>query len=205
MNANPAVSAVASIIERIASTVVALDEATQQRLRDLDGRILVFELSAPSANLRLRFTDGSVRVAADTGYASEPPNTIVRGPSIELLQGLVTGKLSGSVTIDGDEALLSTLQDCLQQLRPDFSAVLEPIAQQPGLSDLVGQAEYAVASLQAVAGNLLSNLRTAGRRHFADEDDLALFAERLESLKLKVDRLNARTDLLRTSRDNSGL
>ena len=205
MNANPAVSAVASIIERIASTVVALDEATQQRLRDLDGRILVFELSAPSANLRLRFTDGSVRVAADTGYASEPSHTIVRGPSIELLQGLVTGKLSGSVTIDGDEALLSTLQDCLQQLRPDFSAVLEPIAQQPGLSDLVGQAEYAVASLQAVAGNLLSNLRTAGRRHFADEDDLALFAERLESLKLKVDRLNARTDLLRTSRDNSGL
>ena len=83
--------------------------------------------------------------------------------------------------------------------------MLEPIAQQPGLSDLVGQAEYAVASLQAVAGNLLSNLRTAGRRHFADEDDLALFAERLESLKLKVDRLNARTDLLRTSRDNSGL
>ena len=40
MNANPAVSAVASIIERIASTVVALDEVTQQRLRDLDGRIL---------------------------------------------------------------------------------------------------------------------------------------------------------------------
>ena len=44
MNANPAVSAVASIIERIASTVVALDEATQQRLRDLDGRILVLSL-----------------------------------------------------------------------------------------------------------------------------------------------------------------
>lgn len=201
MNANPTVSAFASLIERIASAVVGLDEDTQARLRELDGQTLVFELSAPSASLRVSFVDGGLRVNAETGHNPDPPNTIVRGPTLELLQGLVSGKLGGGISIDGDEALLAALQDGLRQLRPDLSAIIEPIAQQGALTDLVGQAEYAFASLQAAAGNLFADVQNAGKRHFADEDDLELFATRLQNLQLKLDRLAARTEVLKRQGD----
>lgn len=177
--------------------VVALDEDTQQRLQALDGRILEFRLTLPPADLRVSFSEGSIRVNAETGHAPTPPHTIVRGPTVELIQGLITGKLSNKIVIDGDEALLSTLQDCLSQLRPDLSAVLEPIAAQPGLADLVGQAEYAFDAMKAVASDLFGDLQSTGKQHFADKDDLARFAERLQDVALRVDRLHARADLLR--------
>ena len=204
MNANPAVSAIAAIIERIAGAVVSLDEDTQARLRELEGQILVFELSAPKADLRVTFTGGSLLVNAQTDHHSEPPHTIVRGTAAALIQGLVSGKLDGAVTIDGDEALLRTLQDCITQLRPDLSTILEPLAAQPAFSDLIGQAEYAFATLKAATGNLFTELQSAGKRHFADEDDLERFADRLQGLQLKLDRLNARTAALERNRDPSG-
>ena len=202
MNANPAVSAFAAIIERIAGAVVALDEDTQARLRELDGQILLFELSAPSADLRVTFTGGSLLVSAETGHNPAPPHTIVRGPTTALIQGLVSGKLDGTITIDGDEALLRTLQDCVAQLRPDLSAILEPLAAQPALADLIGQAEYAFETFKAATGNLFTELQSAGKRHFADEDDLEQFAARLQALQLKLDRLNARTAALERNRDS---
>ena len=79
----------------------------QEYLEKLEGQrieILIHETKRP---FELHFQGLSVRI---TESSSAKPNVILSGKSLDILETLVTGKTTGSVTIDGNEsALLSVL------------------------------------------------------------------------------------------------
>lgn len=86
--------------------LATIPEAEEHREK-LEGQrieILIYETKRP---FQLHFQGLSVHI---TESSSAKPNVILSGKSLDILETLVTGKTTGSVTIDGNEsALLSVL------------------------------------------------------------------------------------------------
>jgi len=233
MATNPLTSTLAALLEKSASAALALDADTRATLVPLDGQVLLLRVTpitgAPEVALRLTCQardGGSLSImadSADSAYASNPPNTIVSGPLQALLSTLSRpgAELHPDVTIEGDERLLATLQRCFRELRPDWREQLDALVDRfagstgsQGLQDVLGQAELAFATLRTAVGDALGQSRpggetgdanSAGNRFWTSEDQLDGFANRLEDLTLKIDRLNARTEQLEAGNRGSGI
>ena len=94
-------------IEDPINYLLATIPEAEEHLEKLEGQrieILIHETKRP---FQLHFQGLSVHI---TESSSAKPNVILSGKSLDILETLVTGKTTGSVTIDGNEsALLSVL------------------------------------------------------------------------------------------------
>jgi len=94
-------------IEDPINYILATIPEAEEHLEKLEGQrieILIHETKRP---FQLHFQGLSVHI---TESSSAKPNVILSGKSLDILETLVTGKTTGSVTIDGNEsALLSVL------------------------------------------------------------------------------------------------
>ena len=94
-------------IEDPINYILATIPEAEEHLEKLEGQrieILIHETKRP---FQLHFQGLNVRI---TESSSTKPNVILSGKSLDILETLVTGKTTGSVTIDGNEsALLSVL------------------------------------------------------------------------------------------------
>ena len=94
-------------IEDPINYLLATIPEAEEHLEKLEGQrieILIHETKRP---FQLHFQGLSVHI---TESSSAKPNVILSGKSLDILETLVTGKTTGSVTIDGnDSALLSVL------------------------------------------------------------------------------------------------
>lgn len=168
------------------------------------------------AALRVHCSDangGTLSIMADSAHNVRAPNAIVRGTVANFIQALVPGgdhSLPEGIDIEGDERLLMALQDCFRHIQPDWRAPLEAFTDtlsqrfganpnRPGspplFQDLLGQAEFAFATIRtAVTDALASSKETAtdaSAKFWAQDDDVEAFARRLENLQMNVDRLRA--------------
>ena len=90
-------------IEDPINYLLATIPEAKEHLEKLDGQrieILIRETKRP---FQLHFQGMSMHI---TESSSARPNVILRGKSLDLLETLVTGKTTRSVTIDGDESSL---------------------------------------------------------------------------------------------------
>ena len=220
MSANPLASALAALLESAASALLTLDDDARYGLLPLAGQSLLLELTLLPATspLALRISchgpdgpanragdGGSLSIMAESGHNQVPPNTIVRGRVADLVAALTSDELPAGISIEGDEALLMALRRCFSGLTPDWQARIETllapvIDQAPGnrgqiLRDVIGQAELAFDTLKVAFGGAFQESRQqadeTANKFLANEDDLDVFATRLENLQLAVDRLNA--------------
>ena len=94
-------------IEDPINYLLATIPEAEEHLEKLEGQrieILVLETKKP---FQLHFQGLNVHI---TESSSTKPNVILSGKSLDILETLVTGKTTGSITIDGNEsALLSVL------------------------------------------------------------------------------------------------
>ena len=94
-------------IEDPINYILATIPEAEEHLEKLEGQrieILIHETKRP---FQFHFQGLSVHI---TESSSAKPNVILSGKSLDILETLVTGKTTGSVTIDGNEsALLSVL------------------------------------------------------------------------------------------------
>ena len=113
-----------------------------------------------------------------------------------LLQTLMTGATSETVVIDGDAAVLMALQTLAKDYSPDLAKPLDA-----WLGRETGQRTAALVELgMATLGELLTSTRAQAHRatqnyfneRYATQDQGEGLAGRLDQLRLRIDRLEAK-------------
>jgi len=177
------------------------DPATRERLQRLDGRRLRLALELPGGGAPVPFDlaidDGRLQLA-DTGEGR--PQVIARGPAPAFAAALgLPG--SGSLDIDGDEALLGEVLDVLSAYRPPLPREFESLIDGPLASQLLGLAEAGLAALRSAAEGARHATRAQISRRFVDQSALVELLDPLDDLKLRTDRLAARVKALEARRN----
>lgn len=188
-------AALTDAILELANGALALDPATPARLAALDGRRIRLDAELPPPlgvrSALIEVHDGRVLRARD---GAQPPHVIVTGTPLALgawLAGTEDG-VAGSVRIDGDSALLAELRALLGRYRPDAAGPLERVIGRDAARRLLGSAELAAAAARSVLEGGLDEARRRAGRTFATRPELDAFLDRLDELRLRVDRLAAR-------------
>ena len=188
------------LLAELANASLGLDPASSARLAALDGRAALLEVVMPGAVTATPFTlainDGRVDLYA---VARPSPNVIARGRLAAFSQWLTTGAATG-ITIDGDEAVLTELLDVLRAFRPRLPPMARPPAAgltgNPLAESVLSLAEGAVAALRSAAEGAGLAVKAEAKERYASSAALAPLLDRLDTLRLRTDRLAARIEAL---------
>ncbi len=110
-------------LERLLNKALALDLASQPKLRCWDGKMLGLCLQPPGLSVALLFQDGQVRVFAESDGQTDARIT---GTPLAVLRFLAPVE-EGSITeleVTGDQQLVDEFRQLLQELEPDWEAEL---------------------------------------------------------------------------------
>ena len=215
-----AATALFAPVEKAVNTLLAQDPHAAKSLAGFHGKriaaqtprigfILGFELaSEPVAGP----ASGQARVrlaALHPGAVSEPVDVTIAGPASSLLKMLGNGehgRADRNIRIEGDAELLLDLQQTLNRLDIRWEDLLQP-ALGDGLGDVliagIGDAAAGARDWSRQAGgNIKRNLANYLQYEsgaMPTPEDLATFADQVDNLRLRLDRLQARLDILTRS------
>jgi ubiquinone biosynthesis protein UbiJ len=159
----------------------------------LAGQVIEIHCLEPALTWHLTLQERSIKVHAG---ASDNPNVALTGKPMGLLQTLMTGATSETVVIDGDAAVLMALQTLAKDYSPDLAKPLDA-----WLGRETGQRTAALVELgMATLGELLTSTRTQAHHatqnyfneRYATQDQGEGLAGRLDQLRLRIDRLEAK-------------
>jgi ubiquinone biosynthesis protein UbiJ len=115
-------AALSAAIETAINRAIELDPVGAARRRQLDGRHVRIESTAPELTLCLSFGEARVRVEHDA-KRSHPADAIVRGPLTALVRDFGRDD-EAEVTIDGDVNLAHAAKRLFKELEPDFEEAI---------------------------------------------------------------------------------
>ena len=188
--------------------VLAMDSTALPRLARLSGRVIAVECSAPNLQLFILPSASGLQLAAQ--WAGET-DCLLRAPAASLLR-LATSKdktsvlHSPEVSLEGDSAALLELAGILQDLELDWeyevSRWLGPVATQLLSGHLRSRASWTRQGFAALNQNLSEYLAEEARTLVGQREAEARFSE-LDTLKVDIERLEARIERLARSLDTS--
>lgn len=179
----------AGVAESVANATLRLDQASRDRLAELEGRTVQVESAFPGQVWSLRVREGRIEVLA--GLA-DSPDVVVRGKPQDLLAWFVApeGRSAQRLDIQGDAALLTDLAGVFRELAP--MGMRSPIAAE----DLLGAAELAGAVLRSAAESIAGAWREATADRFVNRSYYDDFQGGIEQLRDRVERLSTRVRAL---------
>lgn len=190
------VLALQRLLIQLSARAIALDPHTARELRALAGQVVEIHCLEPDLHWHLRVAEEHIDFG--TGPA-EQPNVALTGSAKGLLRTLITGSSADGVAIDGDATLLMQLQALAKNFSPDL---VRP------LSNVVGKdkAQRTAALLELGATTLGSMFNSAAQQsqesaesfmtqRFVTDPEVENFLTRVDQLRLRVDRLQARLNL----------
>ncbi len=211
-----AATALLAPAEKAANALLAQDPHAAKSLAGFHGKriaaqtprigfILGFELaSEPVAGP----ASGQARVrlaALHPGAVSEPVDVTIAGPASSLLKMLGNGgrgQADRDIRIEGDTELLLDLQQTLNRLDIRWEDLLQPLLGDV-LAGSIGDAAAGARDWSRQAGgNIKRNLANYLQYESGAmpiPEDLATFADQVDDLRLRLDRLQARLDILTRS------
>lgn len=183
----------ARVLGDLGNTALRLDPLSRARLGPLVGRCARIDVIPPGGGtprpLTVLIGDAGLVCRAGT---EPPPHVILTGTLPDIARQL-TGTGGGGVRIEGDESVLTGLADLFGTLQPDLAAPLGNLIGRELADDLVGLAEAGFAMLRSAAESLSIAARRDAADAFVNRDGFEHLLARLEDLRLRVDRLEART------------
>jgi len=200
---NPLTSALTRWAEMLANESAQLDPLTQKRLRGLDGHSIAIEFDPSGETTTLQFDGDSIRVA--TGHI-DAPSVIIRGAPSALAAAFVGARVrtGGGITIEGDEVVLSQFRGIVRDYRPDFFEPLESLVGIRAAQAITSLFEVGFSALSAigrsVAGEGERLARTGVRQRYLTSPELESFLESIQALRVRIDRLNVRTNVIEQAR-----
>lgn len=192
-------------IERLINSVVKADQHTQLQLRKLSGQQLEIEIDSPKLSLCILFIESEVRLSSfsseDLATAS---NAKISSDSATLL-GLLFAKTDDRplanprLNISGDAQLVQTAFTILQSLDLRWDDLLAPILGSVATQGLKTSADdfkqWAEESSKAIKHSVDEYLKEEAKV-LPTEFGLEEFQSRLEQLRLRIDRAEARASRL---------
>ena len=181
------------LLNDLSERAIHLDPVAAKNFTSLTGQVIEIHCLEPTLTWHLTLQESSIEVHAG---ASNNPNVAVTGKPLGLLQMLMTGATSETVVIDGDAAVLMALHTLAKDYSPDPAKLLDA-----WLGRETGQRAAALVELgMATLGELLTSTR-ANAHHatqnyfserYATQDQGKGLAGRLDQLRLRIDRLEAK-------------
>ncbi len=195
-------------VEKAVNALLAQDPHAAKSLAGFHGKR--FAVRTPRVGFMLAFEPASgqarVRLAAlHPGAVAEPVDVTIGGPASSLLKMLGNGghgRADRNIRIEGDAELLLDLQQTLNRLDIRWEDLLQPL-----LGDvLAGGIGDAAAGARNWSGQASGNIKRNLANYLQYESgamptpgDLATFADQVDNLRLRLDRLEARLNHLTRS------
>lgn len=188
----------AATLETAVNRILALDDASGERLQRLDGRMLRLDLQGLGITLFFAFNGPHVEVGTRSQFE---PDTVIAGSPFALFsmaapeEAARWGAPGSRVTITGDATLARDLERLFSQLDPDWEGRLSRMLGDvwghqvaAGLRAGAGQARESAGS----AGEMLREYVQSSRGPVARADELDEFADAVDELGEAAEALEAR-------------
>ena len=187
----------ADLATRISNRALSSDPVLQGRLASLSGNVVELNCLTPGVlpTQIWHFVISEQQLFLRHGPADQP-NVIVTGTALAL-GGWVfnNAQLDGSgIQIEGDEVLLTQLQEIFKQFRPDFAQPFESLFGANASQSLLGAAEMGLSGVRSAIEGLGKAVSGHAAGHQVDPTQLDAILRTVDELRLKVDRLSAQMD-----------
>ncbi len=198
------------LLDRLADLALEADPTTRAALAALDGKRLRFVCTAPPIDTTLCFTPNGVTIApqATEGNAALPSHALLRGSAADFWK-LFSGGDVGQLQLEGDITLLQKFATAIKGYQPNLPPLPAAISGNPqaaafanDVQQLMNTALGTAAEGLSLFGSAINASRAQAQQDFSErftqESELDEFLARLHRLRLNVDRLQARIELLET-------
>ena len=199
MSLSLAGSALLFPVEKLVNELIAQDPCAAEYLARFYGKRV--EVRTPHTGLNVLFDAGGIRLTTlGAESLGEPANVTVRGSAPQLFRLLADSErplADRKIRVEGDAELLLDLQRALDEIDIRWEDYLGPI-----LGDIItGGLSSAVTDARDLAreagGNIKRNLKNFVQYEagvMPNPEEAAHFSERVDELRLRLDRLQARAD-----------
>jgi len=190
-------------VESLINAVIAQDVGSQRRLAVLEGKSVQLQCSNPlpfSVSMQVC----NARLALRT-HQEEAPSAGLRADAGALLRLLLGGGeprnlFSPDVQLTGDPQVVQALHGILMDLNIDWEAhvarLFGDVATQQLSSGLAGARQWSTRTGASLRADLQEYVHEEARL-LPSKTQARLFAERVDELKLALDRIQARVERLR--------
>lgn len=190
--------------QQVLSGILASDAHVRKKLNQFAGKALQVSASSPTFNLCLIFDEDTVRMnALDAGKHALPVDAVIRGSAQELL-ALLFDKSSGAlvasgIEISGDVQFAQDLFTSFKRLDLDWRDFLAPVIGDVPAHELGRWSGKSREWAQEARTNIHRNVDDYLKeeiRLFPHRNELRNFNTGVDDLRLRIDRLQARTEAL---------
>lgn len=193
-------------VEKILNALVARDAHVAAQFSKFDSKCIEVLSQRPDFSLSIRFEDDDIKLSAiDSQTLGIPADATISGKAESLLSLLIKksdqrAMADASINISGDAELIQDLQMTVESLDIDWQDFLAPILGDV-LSNELGEIESNARGWSQSAGaSMQRSIRdylTEEARLVPSELEVDSFSNRLDQLRLSIDRTAAKTDLLK--------
>ncbi|PCI81166.1 MAG: hypothetical protein COB20_02045 [SAR86 cluster bacterium] len=193
-------------VEKVLNAIVARDAHVATKLSAFDSKCIEVVSQRPDFSLSIRFEDGTIKLSAiDSQTLGIQADATIKG-KVESLLGLLIKKsdqralADAAIDISGDATLVQDLHMTIESLDVDWQDYLAPILGDV-LSNELGDIESSARAWSESAGTSMHR----GVRDYLSEEarlvpselEVDSFSNRLDQLRLGIDRVAAKTELLK--------
>ena len=181
------------LLSDLSERAIHLDPVAAKNFTSLAGQVIEIHCLEPTLTWHLTLQESSIEVHAG---ASNNPNVAVTGKPLGLLQMLMTGATSETVVIDGDAAVLMALHTLAKDYSPDLAKPLDAWLGRETGQRAAALVELGMANLGELLTSTRANAHHATQNYFSEryatQDRGKGLAGRLDQLRLRIDRLEAK-------------
>ena len=181
------------LLNDLSERAIHLDPVAAKNFTSLTGQVIEIHCLEPALTWHLTLQESSIEVHAG---ASNNPNVAVTGKPLGLLQMLMTGATSETVVIDGDAAVLMALHTLAKDYSPDPAKLLDAWLGRETGQRAAALVELGMANLGELLTSTRANAHHATQNYFSEryatQDQGKELAGRLDQLRLRIDRLEAK-------------
>jgi len=205
MSSTPPEQLLARILGDVGNSALRLDPLSRARLAPLSGRCVRIDVippgGGPARSLTVTVDDAGIRCRAGSDGT---PHVILTGTLNDIVRRLTGAEGGRTIRIEGDESVLAGLAELFTHLQPDLAAPLAAVIGRTLADDLMGLAEAGLAFFRSAAEGVTTAARRDAADAFVDQTGFEQLITRLEDLRLRVDRLDARTRQLEARNIHAG-
>lgn len=191
--------------ETLANGAADLDPLTRARLDKLSGHSVAIDMKPLGEAVTLSFDNRAMRF--EPGIAATP-SVIVRGSPAALTAAFFSSAAPRGMTIEGDEVILTELRSIVRSFHPESVPPLDELVGPQAAETLTSLLELGFAAASALVRNVGEEggrlIRAGARQRYLGADDFETLLSSIQALRLRIDRLNARTDIVERSARGNG-
>lgn len=200
-------------IEQFVNRLLNSDPHVRQKLTDFAGKTLQVITRSPAFTATVLFEDDQIRLnAVDAETMAIDADATISGRSNDLLALLVRNSddrslADSGIELSGDASLVHDLYSTLRAMDIDWEDYLAPFLGDVITNEVGKLAQEGRQWSDSVRGNLNRNVEDYIKeeaRLVPRREQVSKFGDELDRLKLRIDRVKAKADLLYARLDGLG-